>query len=93
MSAAYAVPAYLGLSTLLCLSYLCVEFTKNKGKFDTTAKILLGVWCFVILFVASVVGGVSGEIMIGVTNITHLLIALILVCLTLIISSGIIWWS
>lgn len=93
MSVAYAAPMYVGLSTILCLSYSCIECTKDKGKLDSTTKSLLLAWCIVVLIVASVVAGVSGEMMTGMTNMTHLLIAAVLACVTLSVSSSIIYWS
>lgn len=93
MSVAYAAPMYVALSTILCLSYSCIECTKDKGKLDTTTKSLLLAWCIVVLIVASVVAGVSGEMMTGMTNMTHLLIAAVLACVTLSLSSSIIYWS
>lgn len=93
MSVAYAAPMYVGLSTILCLSYSCIECTKDKGKLDSTTKSMLLAWCIVVLIVASVVAGVSGEIMTGLTNMTHLLIAAFLACVTLSMSSSIIYWS
>ena len=89
----YAAPVYVGLSCLLSLSYGCMECARQKGKIDNTTKSLLCGWVIVSAIVASVVAGVSGEIMIGITNITHILLALILVCVTLSISSSIIYWS
>jgi hypothetical protein len=93
MSVAYAAPMYVGLSTILCLSYSCIEFTKDKGKIDNSAKSILLTWCVVVLFVASIIGAVSGQMMAGMTNATHLLIAVILACVTLSVSSSIIYWS
>lgn len=91
MSVAYAAPMYLGISTLLCCSYSCIEFTKNKGKLKDSDKSILSVWCVVSIIVACVVMGVSGEIMNRMTNITHLLVAVLLVCITFSISSYMIY--
>lgn len=93
MSVAYAAPMYVGLSTILCLSYCCIEFTKDKGKLDNSTKSILSTWCVIVLFIASIIGAVSGEMMTGMTNISHLLIALILACVTLSVSSLIIYWT
>ena len=93
MSIAYAAPMYVGLSIILCLSYSCIECTKDKGKLDSTTKSILLAWCIVVLIVASIVAGASGEMMTGMTNITHLLIAVVLACVTLSVSSSIIYWS
>jgi hypothetical protein len=93
MSVAYAAPMYVGLSTILCLSYSCIECTKDKGKIDTTTKSMLFAWCLVSLIVASVVAGASGEMMAGMTNMTHLLIAALLACVTLSVSCSMIYWS
>lgn len=89
----YAVPVYVGLSCLMCLSYSCIECVKDKGSFDTASKSILCVWMVVSAIVASVIAGVVGEMMVGMTNYMHLLIALILACVTLSISSSIIYWS
>jgi hypothetical protein len=89
----YAAPVYVGLSCLLSLSYSCMECARNKGKIDNTTKSLLCGWVIVSGIVASVVAGVAGEMMVGLTNVTHILVALILVCVTLSISSSIIYWS
>lgn len=93
MSVVYATPIYVGLSTILCLSYCCIECTKDKGKLDNTTKTMLSIWCSVVLIVASIVAGVSGQIMAGIPNITYILIAAILACVTLSISSSIIYFS
>lgn len=93
MFISYAAPMYVVLSTLLCLSYSCIECTKDKGKIDTSTKSMLSTWCVISLIVASVIAGVSGEMMIGMTNVMHVLIALLLVCATLIVSSLMIYWT
>jgi hypothetical protein len=93
MSVAYAAPMYVGISTLLCCCYSCIESTKHKGKLKDSDKSILFVWSIVSVIVASVVMGASGEMMAGMTNITHLLIAALLACVTLSISSGMIYWS
>ena len=89
----YAAPVYVGLSCLLSLFYSCMEFVKDKGDFDTATKSIFCTWVIVSGIVASVVAGVSGEMAIGMINYTHLIIALILACVTLSISSSIIYWS
>ena len=89
----YAIPVYVGLSCLLSLSYSCLECVKEKGKFDTATKSILCTWVIVSAIVTSVISGVVGEITIGMTNYMHLLIALILACVTLSISSLLIYWS
>lgn len=89
----YAVPAYVGLSCLLSLTYSCLECVKEKGKLDTATHTILCTWVIVSAIVTSVIAGVVGEMAIGMTNFTHLLIALILACVTLSISSSIIYWS
>lgn len=93
MSIAYAAPMYVGLSTILCLSYSCIECTKDKGKLDSTSKSILSIWCIVVLIVASVVAGASGQMMSGMTNMTHLLIAVVLACVTLSVSCSMIYWA
>ena len=93
MSVAYAAPMYVGLTTILCLSYSCVECTKHKGKLDSSVKSILSTWCVIVLIVASVVGAVSGEIMVGMMDTTHLLIAAILACITISISSSMIYYA
>jgi hypothetical protein len=89
----YAVPVYVGLSCLLSLSYSCIECVKEKGKLDTATNSILCTWVIVSAIVASVIAGVVGEMMIGMTNYMHLLIALVLACVTLSISSSLIHWS
>ena len=89
----YAVPVYVGLSCLLSLSYSCMECVKEKGNLDTAIHSILSTWVIVSAIVASVIAGVVGEMTIGMTNYMHLLIALILACVTLIISSSLIYWS
>lgn len=93
MSVAYAAPAYVGIATLLCLSYSCMECTRDGGSLDTTARSMLSGWCIVVLIVASIIGAVSGEMMAGMTDTTHLLIAAILACVTLSISSSIVYYA
>lgn len=93
MSVVYAAPMYVGISTMLCCCYSCIESTKQKGKLKDTDKSILLVWCIVSVIVASVVMGASGEMMAGMTNITHLLIAALLACVTLSVSSLMIYWA
>jgi len=93
MSVAYAAPMYVGISTLLCCCYSCIESTKHKGKLNNSDKSILLTWCIVSVIVASIVMGASGEMLAGMTNITHLLIAALLVCVTLSISSSMIYWT
>lgn len=78
---------------MLCCCYSCIESTKQKGKLKDTDKSILLVWCIVSVIVASVVMGASGEMMAGMTNITHLLIAALLACVTLSVSSLMIYWA
>jgi hypothetical protein len=89
----YAAPFYVGLSCLLSLSYSCIECVKEKGNFDIATCSIFSTWVIITLIVASVIAGVAGEMMIGMTNYMHLLIALVLACVTLSISSSIIHWS
>jgi len=91
MSVVYAAPMYVGISCILCLSYSCIESVKNK--LDTSVKLLLSGWCILSTIVACVIAGASGEMMAGMTNVTHLLIAVILACVTLSISSSMVYWS
>ena len=93
MSVAYAAPMYVGISTLLCCCYSCIESTKHKGKLKDSDKSILLTWCIVSVIVASVVMGASGEMMTGNTNILHILIAALLACITLSISSLMIYWT
>lgn len=93
MSVVYTAPAYVGISCLLCLSYSCIECTKEKGNLSTSNKLLLFGWCILSTIIASVIAGASGEMMAGMTNMTHLLIAALLACVTLSISSSMIYWS
>lgn len=95
MSIAYAaaVPAYVGLTTILFLSYSSIECTKDKGKLDDSSRSFLSIWCIVSFIVTTVIGGAVGGAMSGDLNTTYLLIAGLLACVTLIISSGMIYWS
>ena len=93
MSVAYAAPMYVGISVMLCLSYGCIEFTKEKGKLDTSNKLILFGWCIVSIIIASIIAGASSEIMVGMPNIAHLLIAALLAIVTLFIYSIMIYWS
>lgn len=93
MSVVYAAPMYVGISCLLCLSYSSIECIKDKGNLDTSSKSILLGWCIVSTIIASVVAGASGEMMAGMGNVTHILIAAILACVTLSISSSMLYWS
>lgn len=88
----YAAPFYVGISCLLSLSYSCIECAKGKGNDMATSFILCG-WIITTLIVASVVAGVAGELMMQIYNYMHLLIALVLACVTLSISSSLVRWS
>ena len=89
----YAAPVYIGLSCLLSLSYSCMECAKNKNKIDDFTKSVLCCWVIVSAVVASVIAGVSGEVMVGQIDMTHVFVALILACVTLSASSLMIYWS
>ncbi len=89
----YAVPLYVGLSCLMSFSYSCMETMKSKKGMDSASKSILCLWCIVSAIVASVVTGVVGEMAIGIASMSHMLIAAILMCVTLSISSSIIYWS
>lgn len=89
----YAVPVYVGLSCVLSLLYSCIECVKEKGSLGNATHSILLSWCIVSTIVASVIAGVTGEMTMGVAPVTHILIALILACVTLSISSSIIYWS
>jgi hypothetical protein len=89
----YAVPVYVGLSCILSLSYSCMECVKEKGNLDTATNSILCAWVIISAIVASVIAGVVGEMMIGLTNTMHILIALILACVTLSISSCMIYYT
>ena len=89
----YAIPVYVGLSCVLSLSYSCIECAKDNGKLDTATNLILCAWVIVSAVVASVISGVTAEIMTKQINYMHILIALILACVTLSISSSIIYWS
>lgn len=93
MSVAYVAPMYVGISCMMCLSYSCIEYTKNKGKLDTSSKSILFGWCILSTIIAFIVAGATGEMMSGMSNVTHILIAAILACVTLSISSSMIYWS
>ncbi len=93
MSVVYAAPMYVGISCLMCLCYSCIECTKDKGRITTVNSSLLLGWCIVSTIVASVIAGASGEMMTGMTNASHLLIAALLACVTLSVSSAMIYWS
>lgn len=89
----YAVPVYIGVSCLLSLSYSCIECVKEKGDIDNASKSILCIWVIVSSIVASIIAGAVGEIMVGMTNYIHLFIALIMACVTLSISSSLLYWS
>lgn len=90
----YAAPVYVGLSCLMSLCYGCMECAKSKkGKIDNASKSILCLWVIISAIIGSVVAGVSGEITMGMASTSHILIALILACVTLSISSGVIYWS
>ena len=90
----YAVPVYVGLSCVLSLSYSCMECAKSKkGNVDTATKSIMLGWIIVSGIVAAVIAGVVGEITLGISSVSHILIALILACVTLIISGSIVYWS
>lgn len=93
MSVVYAAPMYVVISTLLCSSYFFIEFSKNRGNYSNTEKFILSAWCVVSLIVASFIMGVSSEMMYGMANVTHLLIVILIACITLSVSSGMIYWS
>jgi len=69
-----------------------MECVKNNGSTDDATKSILSSWCIVCTIVACVITGVTGEMAMGMTNVTHVLIALLLACVTLSISSGMIYF-
>lgn len=93
MSYYYAAPIYVGISALLCLSYSCIECTKDNGNLDNSSKTILSVWSISSLIVASIVAAVSSEMMIGSASSFNISIMIILICLTLSISCSMIYWA
>lgn len=93
MSLIYTAPLYMGISCLLSLSYGSIEYVKDKGNLNFSSKSILFCWCILSIIVTSIIAGATGEMMSGKTNITHLLIASILACVTLIISSCMVYWT
>lgn len=89
----YAAPVYLATTFTLCLSYSLMECIKDKGELDTATNSILFTWSIISIIVASVILAVTGEMMIGQTRIVHVIIALLLTCVTLIISSCMIYWA
>jgi len=89
----YAAPVYLATAFTLCLSYCCMECIKEKGELDTATHSILITWCIISTIVSSVILAVTGEMMIGQTQIVHVIIALLLTCVTLIVSSCMIYWA
>lgn len=90
----YAAPIYAGLSCLMSLCYSCMECAKSKkGNLDSATYSILFSWVIISGIVALIVGAVSAEVTLGMGSTTHILIALIIACVTLGISSGIIYWS
>ena len=89
----YAIPAYVGLSCVLSLVYSSMECVKEKGKLDTATHSIMCAWIIVSAIVASIISGVVGEVMTKQINYIHIIIALVLACVTLSISSSIIYWS
>ena len=89
----YATPIYLAISSLLCLSYSCIECTKDKGDIDNATKAILSGWCVCSVIVASIITAVVGEMMVGMINYTHLILAFILALVTLCLSSSILYYS
>lgn len=87
----YAVPVYVGISTLLCSLYCCIE--SMKGKLDNTVKSILCSWCVMSIIITSIIGGIAGEMTMGIAPMSHVLIMMILFCVTLSISSSMIYWT
>lgn len=93
MSVAYATPIYVVTSTVLCLIYSCITCVKDKGKLQTSDKAILFGWCLISTIIASFVACISGEIMTRTIAVSHLLIVLLIVCVSLSVSSSLIYWS
>jgi hypothetical protein len=93
MSLFLAAPMYVGISLILCSSYSCIECTKNKGKFDSTTKSMIFSWFIITFIVGFIISGASFEMMSGMVNTTHLLVAGMMACVTLIISCGMVYWA
>ena len=79
---AYAIPMYLGTSLTLCLSYSCIESTKQKGKLDGSDKSILSIWFLIALVVTSMIAGTTS----GMTSMTFISITMILAITTICIS-------
>jgi hypothetical protein len=80
---AYAIPMYLGTSLTLCLSYCCIESTKQKGKLDGSDKSILSIWSIISIIVTIMIAGTSS----GMTSMTFVSITMILAITTICISS------
>ena len=79
---AYAIPMYLGTSLTLCLSYCCIESTKQRGKLDGSDKSILSIWSAISVIVTSMITGTLS----GTTSATFVSITFLLAILTISIS-------
>lgn len=97
MSTLYLAPAYSGLASLMLISYTSLESAKtNKEKDDFMEKNLSSVqisWCICSIVIATIIGGISGEMMLGEADTSHLVIMFILAIATLCFSCSLVYRS
>lgn len=90
----YMIPAYIGISGILCCVYSLIECIKGKGQISTPTYSILCSWCIACLITVSGLTIISGEMMIQQVNPLHMILVCILVCATLSISSCMVsFWS
>lgn len=87
----YFIPTagYLGIASLLCLSFCAIECAKKKTRNTETSSILLS-WVITSILVGSFL--TYGTLTVRF-NPLYLIIAILLCCITLVISGSLVYYS
>lgn len=87
----YLAPAagYLGIASLLCLSYCCIECAKGKGR-ETETSLISCSWIITSVIVGCLLGYGT---MVARVNAMYIVIGILLCCVTLVISGSFVYYS
>jgi len=92
----YYIPTmgYIGVASLLCLSYFCIECAKKKRESDTMLSFSSFGWlcsCAIVGIIMSLV--TTQTFIMKAPNPLYIIITVLLCCATLSISSSFVYYS
>ncbi len=93
----YYIPTmgYIGVASLLCLIFFCIECAKKKKKEnDSMLSISSSSWVSVSAIVGIIMSLVTTQTFIlKMPNPLYIIVTILLCCITLIVSSSLIYYS